>query len=75
MQALTVKAAVEDPATDNERAVLLIERGRESKNPATRGQYLTKALQKLAALPAVKPPSPDGNTVELLQSKLLNVRT
>ncbi|DBA87841.1 TPA: hypothetical protein ACH3X1_004837 [Trebouxia sp. C0004] len=57
-QALTVKAAVEDPATEIERAVLLIERGRESKNPATRGQHLTKALQKLAALPAVHPPLP-----------------
>jgi len=66
MQALTVKAAVEDPATESERAVLLIERGRESKNPATRGQHLTKALQKLAALPAVQPPLSAGNTVALL---------
>ena len=61
-----MKAVVEDPATESERAVLLIERGRESKNPATRGQHLTKALQKLTALPAIKPPSPAGNIVVLL---------
>ena len=60
LQALTIKAAVKDSSTDSENAMLLMERGRESKIPATRGQHLCQALQKLAALPAVKPPLPTG---------------
>ena len=70
LQALTVKAAVEDPATDSERAMLLIERGRESRNPTTRGQHLSQALQRLAALPAIKPPLPTGSTVTVLHNTL-----
>ena len=60
VQALTVKTAVEDPETDSEQAVLLIERAKDSKAPATRAQYLLQALQRLTALPAVQPPKPAG---------------
>lgn len=70
LQALTVKAAVEDPATDSERAMLLIERGRESRNPTTRGQHLSQALQRLAALPAIKPPLPTGPATIVLHDML-----
>ena len=70
LQALTVKAAVEDPVTDRERAMLLIERGRESNNPTTRGQILSQALQKLAALPAIKPPLPTGSATTVLHNRL-----
>ena len=59
-QALVIKTAVEEPETDIERAILLIERGRDSKAPATRAQYLSQALQKLATLPAVQVPKPTG---------------
>ena len=60
LQALVIKTAVEEPESDSERAILLIERGRDSKAPATRAQYLSQALQKLAALPAVHVPKPTG---------------
>ena len=59
-QALLIKTAVEEPETDSDRAILLIERARDSKAPATRAQDLTQALQKLATLPAVQPPNPTG---------------
>ena len=59
-QALTIKTAFEEPEQDSDRAILLIERGRDSKARATRAQYLTQALQKLVALPAVQPPKPTG---------------
>ena len=60
VQGLTIKTAVEEPEADIERAVLLIERARDSKAPATRAGHLLQALQKLAALPAIKPPKPTG---------------
>ena len=60
VQALSIKAAVEEPQTDSERAVLLIERARDSKGPASRAGHLSQALQRLAALPAVQPPKPTG---------------
>ena len=60
VQALTIKTAVEEPETDSERAVLLIERARDSKAPATRAHHLSQALQKLGALPAIQPPKLAG---------------
>ena len=60
LQVLTIKTAVEDPETPQEQAVLLLERAREAKSPAARGQLLTKALQKLVSLPAVIPPVASG---------------
>lgn len=60
VQALSIKAAVEEPQTDSKRAVLLIERARDSKGPASRAGHLSQALQRLAALPAIQPPKPTG---------------
>ena len=58
-----MKTAVEEPETAQEQAALLLERAREAKSPAVRGQLLTKALQKLAALPAAKPPAATGKAL------------
>lgn len=60
-QVLAVKTAVEDPETQEERAILLLERAKEAKAPATRAQHLTKALTLLTALPSVKPPAATGS--------------
>lgn len=60
LQVLTIKSADEDPETPQEQAILLLERAREANSSAARGQLLTKALQKLAALPAVTPPAASG---------------
>lgn len=57
---LTVKTAAEDPETPEEWAVLLLERAKEAKSNATRGQQLNKALQVLTNLPSVRPPAASG---------------
>ena len=60
-----IKTAVEEPESNRERAILLIEKGRDSRSAATRAQHLSLApgLQKLAALPPVQPPKPTGNAI------------
>ena len=60
-QVLAVKTAAEDPETQEERAILLLERAKEAKAPATRAQHLTKALTLLTSLPSVKPPAATGS--------------
>lgn len=59
---LTVKTAAEDPETQEDRVILLLERAREAKNPTTRGLHLSKALAQLTSLPTEKPPAPEGLT-------------
>lgn len=54
---------MEEPESNSEQAVLLIERARDSKAPAARAQHLAQALHKLAALPDVQPPKPAGACV------------
>ena len=60
LQVLTLKTAAEDPETQEEWAVLLLERAKEAKSTATRGLQLNKALQVLTKLPSVKPPAASG---------------
>ncbi|KAL3147912.1 hypothetical protein ABBQ32_002622 [Trebouxia sp. C0010 RCD-2024] len=72
--ALTIKTAVEEPESDSERAVLLIERARDSKAPAARAQHLTQALQRLAALPDAPPPKPSAGKIVDSKTSAFNVR-
>ena len=60
-QVLKVKTAVEDPETQEERAILLLERAKEAQTPATRAQHITTALTLLTSLPSVKPPTATGS--------------
>jgi hypothetical protein len=42
--------------------VLLVERSKESRNPAIKRDLLTRAIAKLGDLPLLQPPGPDDQS-------------
>ena len=60
LQALTLRAAAWPPTDPFEKAVLLVERSKDTRNPAVRADYLRKALSELQSLPAAEPPKASG---------------
>ena len=60
LQALTLRSAAWPPTDPFEKAVLLVERSKDTRNPAVRADYLRKALSELQSLPAAEPPKALG---------------
>lgn len=51
----------EEASGPEEAAMALLERAKDSRNPAIRADYLHRAMQKLRSLPLLQPPASDGS--------------
>ena len=60
LQALTLRAAAWPPTDPFEKAMLLVERSKDTRNPAVRADYLRKTLSELQTVPAAQPPKASG---------------